>query len=54
LDLSNDLPVVVVVVDEADKIDSFIALIEPLVARAACGALLTRENLMARHIARPG
>jgi PII-like signaling protein len=50
LDLSNDLPVMVTVVDEPARIEAFAELAENLLERADCGALLTRESLQARQI----
>lgn len=42
--LSEDLPVVIELVDEADKIDSFIPLVDEMFEEANCGGLITTEK----------
>ena len=49
LELSTDLPVVVEMVDRADKIDEFMARADELIKAAGCGALVTTENVEVRR-----
>ena len=44
LDLSFDLPVIVEIVDHADKIEQFLEVANKLLETAACGALITIEK----------
>lgn len=44
LDLSFDLPMVVEIVDTADKIESLLATIDDMIEEAGCGALITVEK----------
>jgi PII-like signaling protein len=44
LRLSEDLPVVVEIVDTDDKIKSFLSIVEDLLESADCGALVTLEK----------
>lgn len=44
LDLSSDLPVVVEIVDEATKIDEFLATVNDLLEEADSGGLVTVEK----------
>ncbi len=45
LDLSTDLPIIVEIVDEADKIDRFMPLLDALFESAQCGGLITIEKV---------
>ena len=45
LDLGNDLPVCVELVDRSEQIESFVPLLTELLERAGCGALVTRDCL---------
>ena len=45
LDLSTDLPIVVEIVDEAEKIDAFIPILNELFDRAGSGGLVTLERV---------
>jgi len=44
LDLSFDLPVIVEIVDHADRIEQFLEVANKLIEAAACGALITIEK----------
>lgn len=44
LRLSEDLPVVVELVDTVDKIDAFIKVVDDLFEKAGCGGLITEER----------
>ena len=45
LDLSADLPVVVEIVDKAEKITAFLPLLDQLLTEAECGGLVTLETV---------
>jgi PII-like signaling protein len=45
LDLSADLPVIVEIVDEEEKIDLFLPLLHDLFESARCGGLITVEKV---------
>ncbi len=45
LDLSSDLPIVVEIADEQDKIDRFLPVLHGLFEQAGCGGLVTIENV---------
>ena len=47
LDLANDLPVVIEIIDEEAKIDQFVPMVDKLFERAACGGIITREGIEA-------
>lgn len=49
LDLSSDLPMVVEIVDEEEKITAFQNTLSELFHRARCGALVTLENIRIVH-----
>jgi PII-like signaling protein len=44
LRLSEDLPIVIEIVDELDKIESFILLVEEIFEECGCGGLITIEK----------
>lgn len=44
LRLSEDLPIVIEIVDELDKIESFIPLVEEIFEECGCGGLITIEK----------
>lgn len=44
LDLSFDLPIVVEIVDSAEKIEEFLETVDKLIEKAGCGALVTIEK----------
>ena len=49
LDLSSDLPMVVEIVDEEEKISAFQNNLSGLFEQAACGGLVTLENIRVIH-----
>jgi len=49
LDLSSDLPIVIEIVDEEDKITAFQTALAELFEEAKCGALVTMENIRIIH-----
>lgn len=44
LRLSEDLPIIVELVDTAEKIDRFVEIAGELLERAGCGGLITEER----------
>jgi hypothetical protein len=44
LDLSFDLPIIVEIVDHAEKIEQFLEIANKLIEEAECGALITIEK----------
>lgn len=44
LDLSHDLPIIVEIVDRAEKIEQFLEVANKLIEAANCGALITIEK----------
>lgn len=54
LELSEDLPVVVEIVDEDAKVRAFLDRIDPILTEAGCGVLVTLETVeVVRWAARP-
>lgn len=49
LDLSSDLPMVIEIVDEEDKVTGFQAVLSDLFEEAGCGGLVTLENIRIVH-----
>jgi PII-like signaling protein len=45
VELSEDLPIVVEIVDAEEKIRAFLERIDPLLAEAGCGVLMTMEKV---------
>lgn len=45
LDLSSDLPVIVEIADEEQKIDGFLSTLHDLFEESECGGLVTVENV---------
>ena len=45
LELSEDLPIVVEIVDTEEKIRAFLERIEPILDEAGCGVLITMEKV---------
>ena len=43
LDFSLDLPIIVEIVDSADKLESFLNVADTIIEEAGCGALITIE-----------
>jgi PII-like signaling protein len=55
LDLSTDLPVIVEIVDEAERVDAFVAGLEALFEKAGSGGLVTVEDVeVHRYFSHPG
>ncbi len=44
LRLSEDLPIVVEIVDTEDKIKSFLPIVDEMIERVGCGAMITIEK----------
>ena len=54
IELSEDLPIVVEIVDEEAKVRAFLERVDPLVTEAGCGVLVTIETVeVVRWAARP-
>ena len=49
LRLSEDLPMVVEIVDTEEKVQSFVPVVEDLFARAGCGGMVTIEKAEIIH-----
>ncbi len=49
LDLSFDLPIVVEIVDQEEKIEQFLEIANKLIEEAECGALITIERAEVIH-----
>lgn len=49
LDLSSDLSMVIEIVDEASKVDTFQHMLSDLFDQADCGGLVTLENIRVIH-----
>ena len=49
LDLSSDLPLVIEIVDEEEKISAFQTTLTELFERAGCGGLVTLEKVRVVH-----
>ena len=45
LELSEDLPIVVEIVDTEDKVRGFLERIDPILEEAGCGVLITMEKI---------
>ena len=44
IDISEDLPIIVEIVDEEEKINAFVDTVDALMQKAACGGLITVEK----------
>ena len=49
LDLSSDLPMVIEIVDEEEKIKAFQVTLSELFDEAGCGGMVTLENIQVVH-----
>ena len=49
LELSEDLPIVIEVVDTEEKVDTFLPVVEDLFERAGCGGMITEEKVNVIH-----
>lgn len=54
LDLSSDLPLVIEIVDEEEKINGFKDTLSELFKQAGCGGLVTMEDARVIHYIRGG
>jgi len=49
LELSEDLPFVIEIVDTEKKVDEFLPLVEELFEKAGCGGMITEEKVNVIH-----
>ncbi|MGN6248516.1 MAG: DUF190 domain-containing protein [Ginsengibacter sp.] len=49
IEISQDLPIVVEIVEHEDKINEFVKVIDELMNKAACGGLITIEKATVLH-----
>lgn len=49
IEISQDLPIVVEIVDHEDKVNEFVKVIDDLLNQAACGGLITIEKATVLH-----
>ncbi|HUI30710.1 MAG TPA: DUF190 domain-containing protein [Candidatus Acidoferrales bacterium] len=49
LELSEDLPFVIEIVDTEEKIDEFLPIVEELFEKAGCGGMITSEKVNVIH-----
>jgi len=49
LELSEDLPLVIEIVDTEEKIDKFLPIVEELFEKAGCGGMITEEKATVIH-----
>jgi hypothetical protein len=54
LRLSEDLPMVVEIVDTAEKIQDFLPVVDALLEKSGCGAMLTLEKVEVLHYGMAG
>jgi PII-like signaling protein len=55
IEISQDLPIVVEIVDEEEKINEFVNVADTLMQKAACGGLITIEKAgVLQYKSRPG
>jgi hypothetical protein len=47
-DIATNLPVVIEIVDDKEKIDIFLPILESLIDNAACGGMITLEKVQAQ------
>lgn len=52
IDISQDLPIIVEIVDHKDKIDGFMVTVKNLMDRAGCGGLVTMEKAQVLYYTR--
>jgi uncharacterized protein len=53
IDISIDLPIVVEIVDTEEKVNQFMEVVDGLMAKAACGGLITIEKAIVLYY-KPG
>jgi PII-like signaling protein len=44
IDISEDLPIIVEIIDKEEKINAFVEIVDQLMQKAACGGLITIEK----------
>lgn len=49
LEISEDLPFVIEIVDTEEKVDSFLPIVEDLFEKAGCGGMITEEKVNVIH-----
>lgn len=49
LELSEDLPFVIEIVDTKEKIDAFLPIVEEMFEKAGCGGMITDEEVNVVH-----
>lgn len=49
LKLSEDLPLVIEIVDTEEKIDAFLPIVEDVLEKAGCGGMITEEKATVIH-----
>ena len=49
LELSEDLPIVIEVVDTEEKVDAFLPAVEDIFEKAGCGGMITEEKVNVIH-----
>lgn len=49
LELSEDLPLVIEIVDTEEKIDGFLPVVEEIFEKAGCGGMITEEKVNVIH-----
>lgn len=49
LELSEDLPLVIEIVDTEENIDAFLPVVEEMFAEAGCGGMITEEKVNVIH-----
>jgi PII-like signaling protein len=49
LRLSEDLPILIEIVDTEDKIQAFLPVVDGLLERSGCGAMVTLEKVQVLH-----
>ena len=49
IEISQDLPIIVEIVDQEDKINEFVKVVDDLFTRANCGGLMTIEKATVLH-----
>jgi uncharacterized protein len=55
IDISVDLPIIVEIVDQEEKVNGFVEIVDSLMQKAACGGLITIEKASVLYYkSRPG
>ena len=49
LELSEDLPLVIEIVDTEEKVDAFLPIVEEIFEKAGCGGMVTEEKATVIH-----